>query len=353
MFERIQRELALHSFRHNVDRRLNYKGIHDPTFYLKYTGQEGGMMIGTWEVQQVLQRYAEARDIHNPTIHLAATYQDNQFRILRDLHQLVPPKNRKQATRTFFGYHSGLLADALGVTLEPDFLQHIPQPLKVTNTALWQFNREKVKAKGEGIRASMLDYSQIICIAQGGSRPQKKFGSQDVKTIGQAVHEIDPYAKVIVLSDQFRRNYHDSTEPQTNFQYEQTQETSFGTLVRSSDPNILSSYMYAADTIVATDSFYAWLGTGSRVMRPDRQGVLRPNDAVVLYTVADPSVWAIPGATIIESQSIAEYRSAGLPTHAGQIDPDFYPVTFEENGHRLHARDIQLVKEQLALSLTQ
>lgn len=351
MLEQIKREIALHSFRHNVDRRLNYSGIYDPTFYLKYTGQEGGMMIGTWEVQQVLQRYASARKIHDPTINLAATYQDKQFRILRDLHQLVPPKNRKQVTRTFFGYHSGLLADALGVTLEPDFLQHIPQPLEMPLTALAHYNREEVITTGAEIRSRLQDHSRIVCITQGGSRPQKKFGKRDIQEIGNAIHDIDPRAKVIILSDYFRSNHGNTNQPHTDFTDVQTQETSFGTLVRSSDPNILSSYMYAADTIVASDSFYAWLGTGSRVMRPDRQGILQPNDAVILYTVADPTVWAIPGATIVESPSIAEYRNTGLPTHEGLINPDYYPITFENNGHRLHTRDIQLVKDQLALSL--
>lgn len=353
MFEQIRHELALHSFRHNVNRRLINNGVLDPTFYLKYTGQEGGMMIGTWEVQQVLQRYAALRNIHNPTIQLEATCSDSKFRVLRDLNALVPLHKRKQVTQTFFGHHSGLLADALGVSLEPDFLRHIPQPLKMPLTALSQYDQDRVIAKGTEIRSQLQDHSRIVCITQGGSRPEKKFGSKDVHEIGHAILDIDPHAQVIVLSDHFRQNYGDRNEPPTNFDNVQTQKTSFGSLVQSSDPNILSSYLYAADTIVATDSFYAWLGTGSRVMRPDRQGVLQPNDAVVLYTVADPTVWAIPGATIVESPSIKMYRNCGLEIHEGLTDPEYYPIRHEEGAFRLDPQDIQLVTEQLSVILAQ
>ncbi len=353
MFERLQHEMALHAFRSNILRRLENKRMLDKTFYLRHTGQAGGMMIGTWEVQQVLQRYAAMRAIQNPTIRLAATHQDTQFRILRDLHQLVPIKKRKQVTRTFFGYHSGLLADALGLTLEPDFLQHIPQPLKMPQTALAQFDQNSVIAQGTKIRSSFQDHSRIVCITQGGSRPQKKFGSQDIREIGHAVLDMDPYAKVIVVSDQLRHDYGTPPPFPTNFNDIHTQDTDFGSVVQSADPNILSSYLYAANTIVATDSFYAWLGTGSRVMRPDRQGILQPHDAVVLYTVADPAVWAIPGATIVKSPFIDEYCNRGLPTHEGLLDPERYPISFEQRDHRLDSRDIQLVTEQLAVILAQ
>lgn len=189
-----------------------------------------------------------------------------------------------------------LLGLSLGVQITGEDRKKAPQPLKTDTGPLSSLDREKVIQNGLEIRDKLEGASQrLIIVAQAGSMIEKRFSDEQAMEVALAVKNNTGNARVIILSDKgfIGRRDHPGLENNSGIE-----------LVAPTRINELCAYFYASDTIIATDSYWSWLGGGSRVMRADRNGVLERNDEFVLHTIASPLRWGVPEANTIPSGAL-------------------------------------------------
>jgi hypothetical protein len=198
----------------------------------------------------------------------------------------------------------------------------VPQPMRTDFAPFNRFDRNLVTDTGEEIREELLNRAQkIVIIGQFGSIPEKRLSNAQAGLIADVTREILPDSYIAVLSDrdllaQKKRDgwkkyinkecYYDF--PFDNPGFTESLYSPYGEsvdqVVAGTNINNFSAWFYGSDVITGTDSFGSWLGSGSRSMRPDRDGILEHTDAHFHYTMASPKVWRIPGTTFSRSKGL-------------------------------------------------
>lgn len=176
---------------------------------------------------------------------------------------------------TYFSY-------VMDVQLPENAFRMAPQPLHVDAGPLATFDKEAIVTRGEALRQETAGKKRIV-IVSAGDYPEKRFSEDQSKELEIFLHTDYPDAFIETLSDA-------------------------GFADGSIDINEVSAHMYASDMLITTDTFWGWVGAGSRAMRNDRNGILQPRDIFVLYTMADAHVYGIPGAEHIISPAVEYYR---------------------------------------------
>lgn len=294
----------------------------------------GDNLINSWTSQYALQRLALEEGLEYASS--LVTYPENK----------KPPKNgielssyrqRYWQTEEVFplgivGYKLQLAADRLDLSINSDEFNLVPQPFVTDFAPLNTFNEELVVNEGEILRNKLKErFSQIVVIAQSGSQAEKRFTNKQVADLAEGVKVTDPNAFVAVISDKdllanlvptMWRRIRNNPQPFTlhafpyrslafkreleNNIFEQAVDRS----ISGFDINQFCIWFYAADLLIATDSYWSWLGCGTKSLRPDRQGKLQSTDAIILYTIANPSIWRVPGAIQVESEGLEQRRIA-------------------------------------------
>lgn len=227
-------------------------------------------------------------------------------------------------------YKLRLVANNLGVELCEDDFALVPKPYQTDFSPLNKFDKQKVLLAGQSLCDKLLgDFSRIVVVAQSGSQIEKRFSDQQVSGIAKEVKRIDSNAFVAVVSDkdllssliptmwrrlrQSPRPLEPHAFPYGSWQFRsELVNRDFGASVNKStfgfDINTFCTWFYAADLLIATDSYWSWLGSGIKALHPSRGGIIRSSDVTVLYTIANPDIWRIPRATLIESEGIRIQR---------------------------------------------
>lgn len=319
IIDRIQQGQPLHVFsnRANGDSMLIYAATHH--VLSKVCEQQG---IDPEEIDLRMcdsnKDYSKQSDFFN----LTAEVNTRIFQqIGYDLNNPIYPK-------WFYARHAQTIAKAIGVDLIEEDFQHVPQLHRIETGPMSTFRGQaELKKDGRELRGRLLAETggkgEIVVILQSGSFSEKRYSDEDVSQISQAIKAKHPRSHVIVVSDKKflseevgrgqEASYTDfpivDRFPVETAGFKEELSTdlsveSVDSVIYPKDMHELASYCYAADSIEATDSFWAHAGAGAISLR--HGGVLPENCMRVLYTMADPHAWAIPGALSIQAE--ASYR---------------------------------------------
>lgn len=349
-----------------------YKG--DP-IYQSHSHVNGDNLINWWTSYHALLKLVTEEGLD--CLPNLQTYPENK----KPPHQAVDLSTHKQRYWVIeevrplgvVGYKLSLVADNLGVKLCKDDLKLVPQPHQTDFSPLNKFDKNSVLLTGQSLREKLLeDFSRIVVVAQSGSQIEKRFSDQNVCEIAKEVKLADPNAFVAIASDKdllssliptmWRRLRQTPKPLETHaFPYKALQfrnelaNRDFGVSVNQPifgfDINTFCALFYAADLLIATDSYWSWLGCGMKALHTDRNGTIQSSDSVVLYTIANPDIWRVPGATAVESEGIRIQRNH-TGGHFGFLSYDEYyapqswhPIKSSDPHRGIISEDIEKLKK--------
>lgn len=303
----------------------------DPIYIIK-ANQLGDDMIIQWASHYMLKKLSEEAGLKNGKINLR-TYVPGESP--KDSLVLLDDRkyNRSSQETSENVYHFMLftLARTLNLPLSREDFENIPQPIRTDHAPLDAFDKEKVIKEGMALREKILrDYKSIVVIAQGGSIPEKRYSDKQVADLVKAAKDASRDSFVAVVSDRDLVKFKsEKLWKRVIFSRDNGKQPKFieeaDIMVSGRDINEFCKWFLAADTLVTTDTFFAWLGAGSKAMRSDRRGKLQKNDVLILYTLADPQVFGITGAEIMTSKAILNERTLMKITGETILDTtDYY-----------------------------
>lgn len=315
----------------------------EPLYIMRTDGLGDGMIIW-WSTDLVMRKLCQEIGIDIPRINIQTYFegkhQPNQVLLTSDSFTTKISNSRPDSF-----YSEAVHTIARVVSLPPISKNEInlPQPLQTDYPPLDKFSKEIVAQNGEALREIIQKQGKpLIVVAQSGSQSEKRFSDSQVAKIADAVKSSSPDSFVAVVTDKpFLRAqkiqlierllpFARPSAPLFPFYTKEFQRelrsVNFGkapdAIILTKDINEICKWFYAADTLITTDSFWSWLGAGTKAMRPDSNGQIQSKDAVVLHTVAYPQVWGVPGATHISSECLDYFWDLGF--------------VYQTNGHMLY-----------------
>jgi len=234
----------------------------------------------------------------------------------------------------FYKSKLNAVATALNIQLREDAELYIPQPLKLERTPFQEFDESFVRSKGEKINKDA--NAEIVTIVQAGSSDGKRLSDDQVISMVRSVKTVKPDTHVQIISDKAFRVDPDDRDTSVFTGIADT-------VIANKDINDICSHFYASDHIVATDSFWGWVSSGVMAMKKD--GKLQPGDVTILYTLAMPETWRVPGAEIVESPVIDNFRRLKVETITAKM---YYDV---KGGKGIHQDDVNLLQERVTAIL--
>jgi hypothetical protein len=324
---------------------------------------QGDNFIHWWATSRVLLKLCEQAD---PPIQMTEdalpmrTGVDGGLNLYKRALEVVNSDNALAVSKnvTFSRQKMETMANALGVTMTAEELDSIPQPLKTDATALSKFDRERVLQRS--IELDELNNTTTITIVQAGSSPYKRFSNQQIEElIDKTRQTFGADCKITVVTDRQAANPRFET---TNRNEREIVDFSADTTVEASDINEISAHFAKkTDLIITTDTFYSHLAAGCQEMARQHVSNFSPAQILVLYTLAEPTLWGINGTTPIVSELLQELlkdESNMYPGAEGLVAPDAYgQLSLDDQKRRggfderfeagISPVDIDAIKEQL------
>jgi hypothetical protein len=323
------------------------------TIYLERPEPNGDALITHWAHKFVLGKLAEQENI-DPTIlrlrsnpkgepssiaSLSAnlSHDVDRLALVLGLTTQLPPQHHQARLL--------MVSRCLGVPITPDDLVQVPQPFKIDG-ALRSFDAQTVLGEAVDYRRQLKEkYEQIFIVTQSGGKPGKRLSDSQVSEVNRFIRAEFPNPYIIVVSDRWflrrdvRKTQNEALLKGVELEHSDTYQLKYPVnsqefmeelrrpykdgadeIITGPNVNTICSGLTTADHLIATDSFYSWLGSGLIAMRDDRGGVIQDQDAVVLHTMGDPGMWSIPGANVVESEALKIARLRGLIPSNGVID---------------------------------
>jgi hypothetical protein len=334
------------------------------TIYLEKPEPNGDALITHWAHKRVLEKLMDEENIDPDNLKLRSHPRGEPASVASLSLNLADEVDRL-ATRIGITlpihYPSARLIKVgfcLDIPITESDLGQAPQPFRIDG-ALRSFDWEKVLEEGLSYRRRLKEkYERIFVVTQSGGKPGKRLSDSQVSELNKFLRDQYPNSYIMVVSDRwFLRKDVRKTEKEAMLQgrdqmdlvtdqWKYPMDTpDFRRDVRRpfqdgedeiiTGPNVnsLCTRLITADHLIATDSFYSWLGSGLIAMRDDRGGVLHNQDAVVLHTMGDAVMWKVPGANVVESEALKIARLRGLVPSNGVIDEFdyFYSDKYTEN----------------------
>ncbi len=293
--------------------------------YILQKNANGDDMINVWVHMQVLQRACREFglpetqiDLHTRDTLEESDKSDFYISPLETSDRLISPDKHPFQQRLYL-----MAACAFGIRIDPHDLDYAPQPIQMELGAFKNYDKPQVIADGERIRRTMeMQGQRNIVITQFGGSMAKRFTDAQVEIIARFIRQHDATAHITVVTDkpflteEIERGWVTSRDfPVDHIEFLQQNRnqspSAYGDSVDNvvtGDINKMSAHLYASDLTVSSDGFGAWLSAGNRVLRPDRNGILMPQDQVILYTLADPDIYKIPGATVVTSALLQQEK---------------------------------------------
>lgn len=311
----------------------------------------GDNMIRAWAHYTVLRRLCESEGINPENINLRLIPEED---ITDDIYDFTFRRmkldklyTRDSPTNNIWLKTLEDIAQTVDMALLPEDQLLVPEPLRLAHTALESFDRNLVIQEGYKIeQQAKRDGRKIVSIIHNGNMPEKRLSDDQIVVLAQAVKDVNPQIQVVIVSDK-------QFQPQE--QKDESVFTSVADAVLSTrDINSICAQLYASDHIITTDGFWAWLAAGSKALREDRKGVLNPTDMLVLYTIADPDYWGIPGAQIVESGPLRRIKNVaelGWSATTGMIAAwEYHALHSSTKG--IHEDDVYLLKNKIRELIT-
>lgn len=351
--------------------------------YFERPEPNGDFMVRWWSLHYVFTKLCHQENIDVANIHLASYIMIDDIIVspkgIFDIDKKMAKWNKNHGdpwgTLPEHWYSEVLYAFApsFGISMSPEDVLHIPQPIRTDNGPLKTFNKEKTIAQGNAIRENILtDFNNIVVVAQAGGSMEKRFSDQQIMQITQTVRNASSNSYIIVISDKKfleQSIYNNLTKghfPALSLEFREevgnTAPSAFGDSVNkviiSTDINDICASFYAADTLITTDSFWSWLGAGAKAMREDRKGKLQYADVISLHTIANSRRFGVPGAITIDSPAFAgkdltrdeENIAPGyitVPEYHDFFIPGSQPITVYDPRRGIYQADIDLVKAEI------
>jgi hypothetical protein len=232
--------------------------------------------------------------------------------------------NNPELPRWFYAKDASLLAENLGIKLTDEDFKNPPRMHKMDYGPMSTFeSEEQVIAMGDALRALLKERigdREIVVLVQSGSFSEKRYSDDDLRRISKAIKEKNPNSYIIVVSDKqfLKKEAEQKKEAEfTDFSFASRFPVDSEDFLQELETDVkneeielvlypktmqeAATFFYAGDSLIATDSFWAHCAAAANALR--NGGVLTEDSFRVLYTMADPRCWGIPGATSIQSEA--------------------------------------------------
>src|SRR3989344_3406640 len=304
----------------------------------------GDHLINNWIVTFALVKLCQEEDLDPRGIRLKSYYYWEHPKKGLDLTREVTQSPAVSAYLYPYHYQATglyLYGNALGIKITPSDIDRNPLPVRTDHTPMDNFdwsNLEPLEVEPD---------PSIIVISQSGSKEEKRLNDAQVIDVAKKVVTVKPDANIVVVSDkQIRAREKDPKGER--FKAEGLE------VVASRDINEIMRRFAIAGQIITTDTFWAWLAAGTKVLNPQRDVKIHPEDMLVLYTVASPFRYAIFGASLVESDALQLFdpsdNNAGV---VGSIAVKTYhsffnsSLGFDRTTSGIHSQDISKLKEAI------
>ncbi len=311
---------------------------------------QGDLMVRASAYNEILNIFCQQEDLPENSFSLVHIPPDEEERsdiflleqAVDEIHQNNPSDIAD--LRWIYGYTAYKLATSLDIPRTDAELFHVPKLYKTTKGSLSEYQGDQwLIDQGEACRADILRGQpdrKIAVIFQSGSLMEKRFVDKQLRQIASQRKKEGTDPLVIVLSDKHflrqqvdRWNNHQldpKLEQNFPYEYQPFQQELFQDLSPSNDIDMVKTpatieellpYLYAADTIDGTDSYWGNLSGSAQAVRQGRD-VLTPDSVRLLYTVADPKAWGIPGVDHRMPQRMRQYLDQ--MDYAPMVHESFY-----------------------------
>lgn len=205
---------------------------------------------------------------------------------------------------------------SIGVDPSEQDLNNPPEPLPIEDTLFQNFDKNLVSESGEDFRAKSPGKTRYV-VTQSGSEIGKRLSDVQVAEIVDLIRKNNSGSHISVVSDRFFLG-EKALDPES---------VKADEVVSGNDINEYSSRMYASDFLIGTDSFYGWLGLGNMSMRLKKEGLSTEGKGVLLYTLADPDAWSVPGVIPVEAVALQRAKQQHALNQSKMIDKFEYLYT--------------------------
>ncbi len=357
------------------DRVVNSIQTKEPVYYSR-PPRQGDSLINRWVYSYILRKLSQETDLDYSSLNLRSYPYGNGLR--KDYadfgHYKYTDYNLLDITKKGIVAHQlQIVGSMVEVEVTEEDYGLVPQPDAADFDPWFGFDKTEVINKGDILRENIrLGVSRLVVIAQFGSQAEKRFSDKQAQELAQFVKENDPNSYVAVATDKtvlrksLPKPWHRITRPPSFYAFpyttnefkKQLQGEDYGKavdqVISDRDISTFCKWFYNADLLIATDSFGSWLGCGAKSLRRDRNGRLEPTDAVILYTIANPDIWKIPGVTRVVSHGLEYQRIFSSPNFDFLSYKQYYfvkpwadSILSNDPRRAITHEDIELVKDKI------
>lgn len=319
----------------------------------------GDNYITTYAVDLCLRKFLSQNNISYSNLKISTfdTEEDtNTFNLSELLAREIPSQKIEAYRRHTKSYLYGLIAyftDLMGLQWTQEETNQIVNtpPLPLPNYGLFTsinpmalYSEDRVLEWVNRLKLLIDAGKTYIVITHGGSKGIKRMARDQLRGVLGVLREKLPDFGFIILTAQSidGNGGPELTGSDADIVINATEDINKTIAIFRIPTNIV---------YVTTDTFLSWLGAGSIASRADHdQQFLNPTEVFVLYTIASPEYWGIPGAVRISSDALEKYDSKQLRSGFFLLndaiyihDPDgIYSEPYDETDP--HVRDEDLAK---------
>jgi hypothetical protein len=330
-------------------------------FSLDILGGAGDRFLQIWSYRVCLEYLCEQNGINKNNIHLSLNEPNDRREkgfpfpaslgtFQREFSKMSPAvKDKKEKVTSIPESCLRRAADLLGITLPREAYGQIPTPFSYENNGKnIEFDVNVARKSAQEIKEKFQG-RKIIVINQAGSVPEKRFSDEQVEVIGKKLKIQLPGAAIVVVSDgNIGKTSNDVLGSKGTLG---NVEQGIDLQVNIQSIQELSNYVMAASLVITTDTFWSWWSGGTKVLdASDTPRTLRPNEMIVLHTVADQR-WQVPGSTALFSSALSDKQS--IEKRNGMISSAKYRASFSKKEGKtvdpgIFSGDIEMLLQKIS-----